>query len=145
MHPILALCFLSWLWWQHAWRGRGRRLRGEERKGALDAHERWGNRIIWCAILLVLLGYGANIIRQSIDGKSLLRAMLPMHPHGAFGSMGVFLLAITWSKGRAVKKSKEKKEPFAHEMKRHGRAADLVLILAGLDAFIGLIYLISIL
>ena len=41
-HPILASALIFWMWQQYSWRKRSKSLKGDERKSALEQHEKFG-------------------------------------------------------------------------------------------------------
>ena len=62
LHPIIALGVIGWMIRQHRWRQRGLLLKGEERKAAVDSHERDGERLYILAWVVVICGFLANYL-----------------------------------------------------------------------------------
>ena len=149
LHPLLALCVIAWMVRQHRWRQRGMSLKGEDRKRAVAEHERHGDLLyiaIWC---LVTLGITVNIWhRMTTEGASFPAAALPNGAgglHAGGGLLGLGLVTVLWRKGRRTKALREAGEKFAMEKQRHGRASDVILILAAVHAFLGFLWLLSLL
>ena len=144
VHPILAIGLLFFMWEQYRWRSKRRLLSGEELLEARDSHERLGRRILPLACGIVAIGYLTNMVTMR-GLHPWWRYALPFHVHGAFGTMGLGLLCVVHIYGLRIVQKRENGESFHLSRTRHGRAADVVIFLAIVHAFLGAIYLIGIL
>lgn len=140
LHPLLAIILLGWMLKQHSWRKRSRSLKGEERKISRQQHEDWGRKFVPLAIVAVAIAVSAQIIRALIDGKPPL-FYFHLNIHGIFGIVGVGLLLFMTGLGKKVVAARESGEKWNELKLKHGRAADLVMILAILHGFIGFLYI----
>ena len=149
IHPIAALAVIGWMIRQHRWRQRGRLMKGDERKAAVASHERDGERLYILAWLIVLGGFTANAVyRIRTENISLPEALMPSGAgglHAGGGLIGLILITILWRKGRMTRDLRNAGEPWALEKQRHGRASDAILVLIGLHAFLGFLWLIQLL
>jgi len=149
LHPIAALAVIGWMIRQHRWRQRGRLMKGEERKVAVTSHERDGERLYILAWLLVLGGFTANATyRIRTEVIALPEALMPSGAgglHAGGGLLGLALITILWRKGRMTRDLRNSGESWALEKQRHGRASDAIMVLIGLHAFLGFLWLIQLL
>ena len=149
LHPIAALAVIGWMIRQHRWRQRGRLMKGEERKAAVASHERDGERLYILAWLLVLGGFTANAAyRIRTENLGLPEALLPTGAgglHAGGGLIGLALITVLWRKGRKTRDLRDSGESWALEKQRHGRASDAIMVLIGLHAFLGFLWLIQLL
>ena len=141
LHPLLALALLGWIIWQHRWSTRGLKLKGEERANALNNHEVWGKRIFPAAIGVVLVAFAADIWTGYTEDGDWLPHIYPSSVHGILGLFGLILLTITWRMGNKVVTLRDSGEKWSLDKTKHGRAADLIVILAIIHAFIGFLYI----
>jgi len=144
IHPALALGLISWLLWQHGWRKKGSELSPKERKVALESHIRWGERIVWAAIILVIIAMLGRLVAgwRSGDWTSEL---MPGNIHGWTGPIGIVLLWLVVRQGQKTIALKEANESFTQQKRSHGRYADLVIALMALHAFLGFLYIFTVL
>ena len=149
LHPIAALAVIGWMIRQHRWRQRGHLMKGEERKAAVASHERDGERLYILAWLIVLGGFTANAIyRIRTESVTLPGALMPSGAgglHAGGGVLGLILITILWRKGRKTRDLRNSGEAWATEKQRHGRASDAIMVLIGLHAFLGFLWLIQLL
>ena len=149
IHPIAALAVIGWMIRQHRWRQRGRLMKGEERKAAVASHERDGERLYILAWLLVASGFTANAIyRIRTENLALPEALLPTGAgglHAGGGLIGLALITVLWRKGRMTRDLRNSGESWALEKQRHGRASDAIMVLIGLHAFLGFLWLVQLL
>ena len=149
LHPIAALAVIGWMIRQHRWRQRGLLMKGEERKAAVASHERDGERLYILAWLLVAGGFTANAIyRIRTENLVLPEALLPTGAgglHAGGGLIGLALITVLWRKGRMTRDLRNSGESWALEKQRHGRASDAIMVLIGLHAFLGFLWLIQLL
>ena len=149
LHPIAALIVIGWMIRQHRWRQRGRVLKGDERKVAVESHQRDGERLYILAWLLVLGGFIAHATyRIRTESVALPEALLPSGAgglHAGGGLLGLALLTVLWRKGRKTRDLRDAGESWAMEKQRHGRASDAIMVLIGIHAFLGFLWLMQLL
>lgn len=149
LHPIAALAVIGWMIRQHRWRQRGRLMKGEERKIAVTSHERDGERLYILAWLIVLMGFTSNAFyRIRTEDIAFPEALMPSGAgglHAGGGLIGLILITILWRKGRMTRDLRNSGEPWALEKQRHGRASDAIMVLIGLHAFLGFLWLVQLL
>lgn len=141
LHPIAALGMLWWLLKQHDWKKWSKSLKGEQRKTALDSHETWGNRIFPSLCAVITLAFLANAWRGYSLGTGVGTFLVPTSFHGATGLLGSVLLYFTWRWGRATAAKRDAGETWNATKTKHGRAADFIIILGFIHAFIGFLYI----
>lgn len=135
---------LYWILKQHGWRGRGRTLKGKQRDQERDSHEKWGRRFLPAAIIVVSIAFAAQISRGIIDGVGWNAYLIP-GVHGIFGIIGIGLLLIMTNMGKRASAERKSGGKWNHLKISHGRAADIVVILALLHGFIGFLYIFEVL
>ena len=144
LHPIIALGVIGWRIRQHRWRQRGLLLKGEERKAAVESHERDGERLYILAWVVVVCGFLANYLyRIRTEDVTFPSALMPSGAgglHAGGGIIGLILITILWRKGRKARDLRNAGESWAAEKQRHGRASDAIMILIGLHAFLGFLW-----
>ena len=149
LHPIAALAVIGWMIRQHRWRQRGRLMKGGERKAAVASHERDGERLYILAWLLVVGGFTANAVyRIRTEDMALPEALLPTGAgglHAGGGLIGLALITVLWRKGRMTRDLRNSVESWTLEKQRHGRASDAIMVLIGLHAFLGFLWLVQLL
>ena len=145
LHPLAALVVIYLMYDQHRWRKQRLELRGEERLEARAAHEQRGERLFQAAVAVVIIGFSVSLFRGISAGETLFWALLPNHPHGFFGPLGLGMFAFLRRKGQLVRDQRESGEKFALELQRHGRAGDVIIILMLFHAFLGFLYLLQLL
>ena len=144
LHPLLAICLIYWILKQHGWRARGRTLKGEERTKARDSHELWGRRFLPAALITVAVAFSAQVLRGIIDDKGWNAYLVPS-VHGIFGILGIVLLVIMTNMGKRTAKARVDGESWTEMKIKHGRAADIIIILTILHGFIGFLYIFEVL
>ncbi len=144
LHPVLALCLIYWILKQHGWRARGRILKGQDRIVARDSHELWGRRFLPAAIITVGVAFSAQIVRGVLDDKGWNAYLMPS-VHGVFGILGIILLVVMTNMGKRTAKARVDGETWTDLKVKHGRAADIIVILAILHGFIGFLYIFEVL
>ena len=140
IHPLLAVILVIWLVRQYGWRKRGMALRGEERKESLKRHQKHGEFILWAGISLDLIAFIARAISGYIEQGDATSDLLPQSVHGYTCPIGLILLWLVVRYGRETVSSKENGEKFSAQRMKHGRAADLVMVLIMFHSFLGFIY-----
>ena len=145
VHPFLALLLVMWLVRQHGWRKGGGTLKGEARKEALAEHVRSGERLLLATVGLVMVAILARAAAGYIEEGRITAMLLPTNLHGWTGPLGLWVLWNTVRHGRQALAAMEAKESIAAPRTRHGKAADLMLILVGVHAFLGFLYTFAVL
>ena len=145
VHPFLALLLVLWLVRQHGWRKGGGTLTGEARREALADHVRSGERLLMATVGLVLVAVFARAAAGYIEEGRVTAMLLPTNLHGWTGPLGLWVLWTTVRHGRQALAAMENKESIVAPRTRHGRAADLMLILVGIHAFLGFLYTFAVL
>jgi len=149
LHPVAAIAVIAWMVRQHRWRQRSTLLKGEARKSAVADHERDGNRLYFAIWLVVGLGFAANIWQRStVEGATGLATLLPAGSgglHAGGGILALILVTFLWRIGRRTAALRDAGEPWAQEKMKHGRASDVILVLAAIHAFLGFLWLMQLL
>ena len=145
VHPFLALLLVLWLVRQHGWRKGGCTLTGEARREALADHVRSGERLLMATVGLVLVAVVARAAAGYIEEGRVTAMLLPTNLHGWTGPLGLWVLWTTVRHGRQALAAMENKESIVAPRTRHGRAADQMLILVGIHAFLGFLYTFAVL
>jgi len=133
-HPVLACALIFWIWRQYSWRKASKGMKGQIRKDALEKHEKNGQFILWA-------GFAAGW-RSSGD---IFAEIWPTSLHGTIGPLGLALLLIMTNLGKTVKRKRLAGEKFANEKLKHGRAADFIMALIFIHAFLGFLYIFAVL
>ncbi len=126
LHPITASLIIAYIWWQYGWKEKSRTLKGKERMENLERHEKTGERILILASISVLIAF----LARYYTGLGLI----PQSLHGFTGPIGIILLWVMTRWGKKSRKDKIAKT-------KHGRAADLLVILMFLHSFLGFLYI----
>ena len=117
LHPIIALGVIGWMIRQHRWRQRGLLLKGEERKHAVESHERDGERVYILAWVVVICGFLANsLYRIRTEDATFPGALMPSGAgglHAGGGIIGLILITILWRKGRKARDLRNAGESWA--------------------------------
>lgn len=144
-HPILALVLLWWMFKQLSWKKKGTTLKGVERKKGLEMHEKIGTRLLPALLIVVFTAFLGNTLRGINEGLGWSEYFLPNNLHSATGIIGTVLFFITWRLGREVVQKRQNKESWQHTKSKHRRAAELIVVLGCIHAFIGFIQIINLL
>lgn len=145
VHPFLAVLIVLWLVRQHGWRKGGGTLKGEARREALAEHVRSGERLLMATIGLVMVAVMARAAAGYIEEGRVTAMLLPTSLHGWTGPVGLWVLWTTVRHGRRALAAMDAKESMVPARTRHGRAADLMLVLVGIHAFLGFLYTFAVL
>ena len=144
-HPVAAL-FLIWLFFvQRKWKEKSSTLTGNDRKNSIAEHETMGDRIALATIGIVSLGYASNVARGLVDHNDPTEYLLPGHFHGWAGTIGLAMMFVLWRLGRKTKEARDAGDKFARTKEIHGKVSDLVALLVVIHAFLGFLYLLTIL
>jgi len=130
LHPITACLIIAWMWWQYGWKEKSRTLKGEDRIEYLKRHEKNGEKILIFATLSVLLAFTARYYTGI--------GLMPESLHGFTGPIGITLLWIMTRWGKRARRDKIART-------KHGRTADLLIILMIFHSFLGFLYIFKIL
>ena len=144
-HPILASVLIFWLWQQYSWRKRSKSLKGEERKMAMEKHEKSGEMILWAGFGVVGVAFIGRMVAGWRSEGDILAEIWPTSLHGFIGPLGLVLLLIMVNLGKKTRAKRLANESFAVEKTKHGRAADFVMALVFIHAFLGFLYIFSVL
>ena len=142
-HAAIGIVVFIWMIKQYNWKGRGKILEGEARKTELERHELFGFYIFPATLLVVILAIIGNVVRRG-DAK-IISSVIPSSLHGATGLIGTGLLLITWNLGRKTKLKRESGEKWSESKRKHGRAADIIIIVGSIHVFLGFLELLKIL
>tara|TARA_B100001750_G_C15496656_1_gene594619 strand:- start:541 stop:945 length:405 start_codon:yes stop_codon:yes gene_type:complete len=124
---------------QYQYRKKRLELRGDMAENYREKHEKSGVLIYRSALVVVTIGLITNFSIGFSSGEGYL-SILPSSLHGWFGIIGIILLSILVNTGKKVKKLRESRKTFGLELKKHGRASDLIMAMLMLHAFLGFIY-----
>jgi len=145
VHPLAALT-LIWLFYrQRRWRHDSRSPEKDGLRAAVERHERMGDRITVATLCVVALAFGSNAIRGLIDANDATSYLLPGHFHGWSGLLGLMSMIVLWRLGRKTRDAKAVGQPFAREREVHAKFSDLMAVLVVIHAFLGFLYLLTIL
>ena len=144
-HPILACGLIYWVWWQYSWRKKSTLLSGEDRKTALQFHIKMGNRLVWATFTVIMIAFIGLAIAGWRSNGDVFSEIWPTKLHGFMGPFGFILLLVLASLGKKTVSAKIAGEKFSHLKLKHGRAADFIIVIAIIHAFLGFLYLFSIL
>lgn len=144
-HPVAALCLIWAFYRQRAWRKESSSLSGAERGAAVENHESMGDIVAMATIAIVVLAFVSNAARGVIDYDDPTRLLIPGHFHGWSGIIGVSLMFFLWRLGRKTKEARDSGDSFSRTKEIHGKLSDIMGILLGIHAFLGFLYLLTIL
>ena len=140
LHPLLASALVVWMWWQYAWRKKSYELKGEERARHLARHETNGERLLWGTGLVILVAFASRAFTGWYEGEDVLAALVPGSLHGFMGPVGFGLMVFMTRLGRQARQQRQAGESFTTAKLKHGRAADLIIYMVFIHAFLGFIY-----
>lgn len=140
LHPLLASGLVVWIWWQYSWRKKSFELKGETRSQYLERHERNGERLLWATGVVILVAFTGRAVSGWYTDGSFTSNLLPQSLHGYMGPVGFALMVILTRMGREARDKRKAGESFAAAKTKHGRAADIIIYLVFIHAFLGFIY-----
>ena len=140
LHPLLASALVVWMWWQYAWRKKSYQLKGEERAIHLARHETNGERLLWATGVVILVAFVARGFTGWYAGEGVMVSLVPQSLHGFMGPVGFGLMVFMTRLGKQARTQRTAGESFAVAKLKHGRAADLIIYLVFIHAFLGFIY-----
>ena len=79
------------------------------------------------------------------ENESILASLIPQSLHGYMGPVGFVLLFLLARMGRRARDARNRGEKFVHHSTKHGRAADVFIVLAFIHAFLGFLYIFAVL
>ena len=144
-HPILACGLIYWIWWQYSWRKKNVVLKGEKRKEALENHEKMGNRLVWATFVVIMIAFIGKAIAGWRSNGDVFSEIWPTNLHGYMGPLGFILLVVLARMGKKTRDAQISGKKFSHMKLKHGRAADFIVIIAIIHAFLGFLYIFSVL
>tara|TARA_B100000683_G_scaffold181867_1_gene175224 strand:+ start:9413 stop:9880 length:468 start_codon:yes stop_codon:yes gene_type:complete len=144
-HPILASALIFWMWQQYSWRKKNKTLKGEQRKLALEKHEKSGEMILWAGFVVVGIAFVGRMIAGFRSEGDIFAEIWPTNLHGFIGPLGLILLLIMVNLGKKTKAKRVAGESYSVEKTKHGRAADFIMALIFIHAFLGFLYIFSVL
>ena len=143
-HAISALIMLLLCLFQYKWKKNGKILKGFEREKYLKRHEELGQKSLFILSIVILLAILGNLISGLNSGFSIFKSITPRSPHGIFGFIGAVLFYYLWKLGINIQKRKNTKEKWSNQKIKHGRAADIIMIIGCIHAFLGFLQLLKI-
>jgi len=143
-HAISALVMLLLCLFQYKWKKNGKILKGFEREKYLKRHEELGQKSLFILSIVILLAILGNLISGLNSGFSIFKSITPRSPHGIFGFIGAVLFYYLWKLGINIQKRKNTKEKWSNQKIKHGRAADIIMIIGCIHAFLGFLQLLKI-
>jgi hypothetical protein len=120
-------------------------MKGQLRKDALEKHEKNGEFILWSGIIVVVVAFIGRMIAGWRSSGDIFAEIWPTSLHGFIGPLGLALLLIMTNLGKSVKRKRLAGEKFADEKLKHGRAADFIMALIFIHAFLGFLYIFAVL
>ena len=89
---------------------------------------------------MVIIAFAANVYNAHLDQQSLLDGLTPNSLHGWTGPLGLVLLwsMVLW--GESALKQKQNGESYQHSKSKHSRAADFIIAVMAIHAFLGFLY-----
>ena len=145
LHPVLATLLLVWIWWQYSWRRKSFELKGEQRNEARSRHETMGERLLYSSFGVIAIAFMARATVAWRSGEPVISSLMPQSLHGFMGPVGLGLLYALARMGRKARDARMDGEKFSHHRIKHGRAADLIVVLVFIHAFLGFLYLFMVL
>ena len=140
LHPLLASGLVVWVWWQYAWRKKSYVLKGEERAQYLARHAANGERLLWATGAVILVAFAGRAIEGWYTNREVMSALVPQSLHGFMGPVGFALMVVMTRYGKQARSQRLAGASFATAKLKHGRAADLIIYLVFIHAFLGFIY-----
>tara|TARA_B100001079_G_scaffold173820_1_gene149115 strand:+ start:580 stop:1068 length:489 start_codon:yes stop_codon:yes gene_type:complete len=144
-HPILASGLIYWIWWQYTWKKRNTILKGEERKAARENHEKTGKRLVWATFIVIVIAFIGKAIAGWRSNGDAFSEIWPTNLHGYMGPLGFILLLLLARLGKRTRDARVNGENFSHMKVKHSRAADFIIIIAIIHAFLGFLYIFAVL
>ncbi len=144
-HPVLACGLIFWLWRQYSWRKKSTLLKGEQRKAELEQHEKMGSKLVWATFFVIIVAFIGKAIAGWRSNGDIFSEIWPTNLHGFMGPLGFILLLVLAKLGKQTKSARIAGEKFTHLKLKHGRAADFIIVIAVIHAFLGFLYLFSVL
>ncbi|MEL0181877.1 MAG: hypothetical protein VW872_02305, partial [Candidatus Poseidoniales archaeon] len=74
------------------------------------------------------------------EGEDVLAALVPGSLQGFMGPLGFGLMVFMTRLGRQARQQRQAGESFTTAKLKHGRAADLIIYMVFIHAFLGFIY-----
>lgn len=112
---------------------------------AMEKHEESGEMILWAGFGVVGVAFLGRMVAGWRSEGDILAEIWPTSLHGFIGPLGLVLLLIMVNLGKKTRAKRLANESFAVEKTKHGRAADFVMALVFIHAFLGFLYIFSVL
>ncbi len=141
LHPMFALILIAAMWWQYSWKSRNLEFKGQTRLEKIEHHQQFGEFLLKSGVAIVLIAFGARAFDAYSKNEPILVNLIPTNLHGFTGPIGLFLLYYMVRFGRKAALLKEEGQSYTLTKKQHGRAADLIMILVFIHAFLGFLYI----
>ena len=136
-HPIVASLLLYWFYRQYKWKMK--RIENPD-SFTLENHVKNGRLLAKLATIVVIIAFAANVYNAHINQQSLLDGLTPNSLHGWTGPLGLVLLwsMVLW--GESALKQKQNGESYQHSKSKHSRAADFIITVMAIHAFLRFLY-----
>ena len=92
------------------------------------------------ALMFGALAVGRSRISGLLEGEDVLAALVPGSLHGFMGPVGFGLMVFMTRLGKQARAQRQSGESFTTAKLKHGRAADLIIYMVFIHAFLGFIY-----
>jgi len=140
LHPMFALILIAAMWWQYSWKNRNLEFKGKTRMEKIQHHQQFGEFLFKSGVMIVLIAFGAKAFDAYSRNEPIFVNLIPTNLHGFTGPVGLFLLYYMVRFGRKAAVLKEEGQSYTITKKQHGRAADVMMMLVFIHAFLGFIY-----
>ena len=143
-HPIAASILIWAFYKQYGWVPKLGFTNREDREAAIRDHESMGNKVALAVLIVIVIAFISNVLRGLIDNNDPSSLLLPGF-HGWTGLIGLAMMYVLWRLGRKTSEARDSGEKFASIKQSHEKLSDLVALLVAIHAFLGFLYLLSIL
>ena len=104
-----------------------------------------GERLLYASFGVIAIAFMARATVALRSGEPVVSSLIPQSLHGFMGPVGFGLLYALARMGRKARDARMDGEKFSHHSVKHGRAADLIVVLVFIHAFLGFLYLFMVL
>ena len=101
--------------------------------------------ILWAGFVVVGIAFVGRMIAGFRSEGDIFAEIWPTNLHGFIGPLGLILLLIMVNLGKKTKAKRVAGESYSVEKTKHGRAADFIMALIFIHAFLGFLYIFSVL
>jgi cytochrome b561 len=95
---------------------------------------------LWATGIVILVAFTGRAVSGWYSDGSFTSNLLPQSLHGYMGPVGFALMVVLTRMGREASDKRKAGESFATAKLKHGRAADIIIYLVFIHAFLGFIY-----